>query len=82
MAAASISPSNETNDNETDLNKDNDNDNQNNCCPICLDIFEDDKSRMVVTPALCGKNHIIHSYCLFEWMLKKLECPLCKKSSV
>ena len=46
-------------------------------CAICLESFtQEDK----IIEMNCDKRHIFHEKCIEDWLMKKLECPLCKKA--
>ena len=42
-------------------------------CMICLEVLEGTLCKLS-----CG--HIFHSDCIDNWLLKVLECPICRKS--
>ena len=44
-----------------------------NCCPICLDDFDDYTK---ITTLKC--NHIFHEDCINQWLTKKSSCPYCR----
>lgn len=44
-----------------------------NCCPICLDDFDDVNEIFTLK---C--NHVFHRDCINEWLLKRSTCPYCR----
>ena len=42
-------------------------------CPICLEPFNQDETISVLS---C--NHLYHPACIYEWLRKKLCCPVCR----
>lgn len=51
------------------------NENLENDCTICLSLLEPNNDG-----AKIDCNHIYHSKCLIEWLFKKMECPMCRKT--
>eukprot|EP00347_Sterkiella_histriomuscorum_P007353 403349272 len=45
-------------------------------CPICCDNFKDEQD-IVLMP--CNIKHIYHPQCIYEWLCKNIQCPLCKE---
>jgi hypothetical protein len=43
-------------------------------CPICLGDLSDEDSELMLLPC----KHLLHKECVFEWMVMRLSCPLCR----
>lgn len=50
-------------------------------CPVCLNRFMDDMYPLVVSLP-CSDHHTFHVECVFTWLQKNLECPLCRAEYV
>lgn len=46
-------------------------------CVICAEPFVEGQD--YVTPLYCDHRHYYHSDCIESWLVRKNECPLCKK---
>lgn len=48
-------------------------------CAICLENFnEKDKTLCVLD---CKTNHVFHEKCIFEWLPKHKQCPICRNTA-
>ena len=46
-------------------------------CPICLDLLDPTD-----TVSVLSCRHFYHPACIYEWLLQRLQCPVCRKPVV
>ena len=49
---------------------------ENVVCAICLSHFQ---AAEEVSQLLCHEHHIFHKQCILQWLVKKNECPMCRR---
>eukprot|EP01022_Parablepharisma_sp_SALTPOND_P034105 TRINITY_DN90547_c1_g1_i1.p1 TRINITY_DN90547_c1_g1~~TRINITY_DN90547_c1_g1_i1.p1 ORF type:complete len:402 (+),score=19.71 TRINITY_DN90547_c1_g1_i1:126-1208(+) len=45
-------------------------------CVICLRQFTEDNKDLCISE--CGRKHVFHEFCIFEWIKRKNYCPICR----
>lgn len=45
-------------------------------CAICLEEYTISDVNLCILQ--CKTNHIFHEECIFQWMAKQIECPICR----